>query len=1212
MIERGVGVAVGNLEAHVRSLEQHYSEARSWSDQEIQQQGELLQALDETQRSLKFLPAHGQFLRFLPILEEDQQPTRRQDPSKSTYLDSFINAQKVHDAAGAVRSSVKSLTKSIGDLGNNVNGMFANVRKLFDVVDKSRSDTSSNIAKDAAQLLEEIEVVARKVCSDYEETLNFHSGPRTVAQASKMALQHTRSFLPSLREYSSEMNDLLRQAIDQRNQAAAHAIKHMQLVAANEASFARVDQQVKALDFAIEDPIAFQLVELASQLPFIYGALLIEAVRRREWTEKIRGESASLAEDIAGYREEEERRRKRWIKDIGHTIREDAVTGRALNFELSIQAEEFEWPEVHREDVEQYLSALKKLSGLTEIFQELNSIFKDLDTPTKRQIKTARNFKSGSVHEMNTGKTSFLLRDHDEMKTLREANVKLEDDVKGQKSRVRKLEDLLYRQSQAGRSASGNIFQTSDPSTMEKNVSRGYSPSAITPDGTQRRGSATFRRASSNKSGEEKVLARRIVDLEAQLIAEKQRQEELTSDVNNKQISREQIHAELEESRSTKNDLMANLEAQQREFSSERRLLEENLQKEKNRAEEAEEELERLERVLESHDAENLNVDEKLRTLESHLDQKQQVITNLKADVKRREETQEEQEQSLRAMHNNLDPGVEVPSSIAELINSLDELVERSARHAKDLELAVAAAKSEGEGLQTMLDRKERDFSNVQEQIEAREGEVTNARNESATEKARATSLAEELEDGRQQLKNLRAKFAEGETGSESLRQRVEEQASRASKLATELAESKSHVNSLDVELTSLQRRHHELVTSSNTMSSTLEKRTIRGRELTTRLVAYHQELARLLECLGLSVTRRDGAMVIQRSSKLASQSTTLTEPGGIQTSASITALPAGMQPFDTTIDTSLLSWSQSDSPLNESEKFTTILSKIDDFNLTTFAEAVIKLRRDVEWTGKKWKMEARNYRDKHHRSTGDAHDKIAFRAFKEGDLALFLPTRNQATRPWAAFNVGAPHYFLREHDTHRLQNREWLVARISKIEERVVNLSRGMGNSSVKGDLGSATSESGTSIAAEDDNPFALSDGLHWYLLDAVEEKSGAPTTPGLGKSTVASAHVDAKGSSIGIKKLSAGDNASGKLNKSLESRRSSSNSKRGSISSLTGVKDGTIDTNARPTSRSSASAGPGPTPGVDIKTHMHTNSGGSAAEQAFDEVRTDQLWGP
>lgn len=1225
VIERGVEVAVGNLESHVRALEQHFGQAREWSDREVRQQDASLRDLERILINSRSLPANGRFYDLLPLLhgdeQQDQQTREQQTASKDLSLDCFINRSLVKDAVAAVRVGVRSFSEDLKNLGTSVDGVLSNANTLFDAVQKTHSRSAANIERDLAQLIEEVDVVANKIASDSEHVLSLSPGPKSVSLASRMALHHTKNLLPSLREYSLEMNELLYQSIDQRNTSAQDAVAHMQEVASNEAAFAHVDSLVKKLDFSTENPEAFDVIALLTQLPFIYGALLVEAVRRREWAEKIRSESASLAEDIAGYREEEERRRKRWVKNFDNFIHEEAANGRALNFELSLQAEESRWPEISREDVELYLQALRSLKGFGDVLEELEASFKDIDRPTKRQARSAKNFKSGSVHDVKSGKSSFLLRDAEEMKALKETNVKLEDEVKGQKSRVRKLEDLLYKQSQAGRSASGNIFQSSSPPPLFEHPASGrLSPSNTNQSLIHRRTSNTSRRSSATKSGEEKTFVRRIVDLEGQLASERQKRESVEAAVGDAHANHARAQAELEESRSTKKDLMANLDAQQREFASERRLLEDNMKNFKNRAEEAEEE---LDRVLGSRDTEKLNVEGKVRAFEHQLEIGKQQIAKLEADNKSRNETQEEQNHTLRNIHHCLDPGTGIPTSTAELVNNLDGLAERTRRHVQDISQAVSAARSEKQEVETLLDRKQQELVETRTRCHSVEEEVSTLKNEISAERAKANSLAEELEDGRQQLRSLRAKFAEGETGSDSLRQRVEQQAARASSLSTELAESKSHVNSLDVELSSLQRKHHQLLSSHNVITSLLERRTSRAKELTSRLVAYHQELARLLEALGLSTTRRDGKMVVQRSSKLASQSATLTETSF--TTAGSPLLPAGMQPFDTSIDSSLVAWTNAETPEDEAERVSKLLVKVDDFNLTTFSEAVIKLRRDVEWTGKKWKMEARNYRDKYHRCQTDAHEKLAFRSFKEGDLALFLPTRNQATRPWAAFNVGAPHYFLREQDSHRLQNREWLVARILKVEERMVDLSKAMGDS-LKGDRRSVGETSDGGASAEDDNPFELSDGLRWYLLDAVEEKTGAPTTPGLGKSTVASAHVDAKGS-IRMKKLAAGDDASGKLNKSLESRRSSSNSKRGSVSGAATNKDGAVEAGLgltgneagpgspvhngseagpRPTSRSSNAAS-GPTLGVPGMTIRGNN-----AAIATDEVRKDQLFGP
>jgi autophagy-related protein 11 len=281
---------------------------------------------------------------------------------------------------------------------------------------------------------------------------------------------------------------------------------------------------------------------------------------------------------------------------------------------------------------------------------------------------------------------------------------------------------------------------------------------------------------------------------------------------------------------------------------------------------------------------------------------------------------------------------------------------------------------------------------------------------------------------------------------------------------------------------------------------------------------------------------------------------------------------------------------------------------------MDTFTEAIIKRVKETEHTARKWQREAKAYRDKSHRAQLEAHEKIAYRSFKQGDLALFLPTRNQATRPWAAFNVGAPHYFLREQDSHRLRTRDWLLARISKVEERVVDLSKSMtGLRPPSSDRNSLTSDGAASM--DDENPFELSDGLRWYMLDAAEEKPGAPTTPGLGKSTVASANVDARGStSIQRKKTSEESRATKTLTKSLDSRRGSVGSK----SSLKGVasspaKGATAAAIPEAGTQAAASA-QGPPAGGQAPAQDQSRAA-QASPTKFpdpDEVRKHLLWGP
>ncbi|KDQ58454.1 hypothetical protein JAAARDRAFT_176412 [Jaapia argillacea MUCL 33604] len=127
-------------------------------------------------------------------------------------------------------------------------------------------------------------------------------------------------------------------------------------------------------------------------------------------------------------------------------------------------------------------------------------------------------------------------------------------------------------------------------------------------------------------------------------------------------------------------------------------------------------------------------------------------------------------------------------------------------------------------------------------------------------------------------------------------------------------------------------------------------------------------------------------------------------------------------------------------------------LEQLRAFDHDQFLEVIAKTGSTI----RKWQKQCKEYRER-------AKGKISFRNFAKGDLALFLPTRNSVSKPWAAFNVSFPHYFLNAtgHLAEQLKTREWIVARITSIIERVVD----------HHDPAS--------------NPYGLGDGVKYYILE-------------------------------------------------------------------------------------------------------------------------------
>ncbi|KAF2457902.1 autophagy-related protein 11-domain-containing protein [Lineolata rhizophorae] len=1185
IIERSLRVATGNHQTHIRSLRQKQADAQAWFDDVSREQEENAKSWEGELERLDHVIANEEFIPFILATADAASKARAGRLRSSVPLSSFVDREELRTAATVTRQISSEFRKRISDIGGTIENIAADYGELISGMDQSQSTSTSVDREEPTRLLEEIEIVAKKVAADYDHILSLPANSKSVAQVSKMALLHTRNYLPTMSEYSLEMGELLRRSVEMKNAAVELSIQRMQAIAGIESALSGVNSQLSSLDIPPDGMEAFEMLSLVGRLPFVYGSLLIESIKRREWTERMKKDASSVAEELAGYQEEEERRRKKWLKSMSDFINVDSLQSKTLGVEVYVHGEEHAWPYVSRESLSEYISSLQETEGLDTAAQPLFQLMRDLDKPTKQQTRQARHFKMGSVHDAAFGKNSLMLQ-----------NSKLEEELKSSKSRVRKLEDLLHRQSQLNRIGSGTGFQPSVGQTPDTSMPEtGPPPSPRLQDNLSRRSSVSSRRFSANQTNEEKSLARRIVKLEADLMAEREQRESFERQATTRKDSEAEMQTKIAEANSTKKDLLENMEAQQREFANERKSLEEDLANYKNRIEEVEDELDRL---LGSRDNERTGTDAKIHSLIAELDQLRKEaaedvhnansrVRELESAVKEKEESEKTQTSELEAIHRRLAPDSGAPANLSELIESLQNIAQRSTQRIEKLSKALELAESRNADLQKASEEQRSENVLLQSRLEAAQAEAAETR--------------------------------------QGLDKKVE-------KLTTQLHDSNSHANSLDVELSSLQKRYEMMHNSSGSDAERLQQRSERAREVSKRLFTQYNKLQRLLEIMGFAVSFQDNAMIIQRASKAAASQVLADSTTGSRT---LVSPPPGQRKTTDETERVFVDWITDDLE-SERAKFAEFVGGVDRFNIDTFCKAMAARLRDLEHTARKWQKEAKLYRDKAHRAQTDAHDKIAFRAFKEGDLALFLPTRNQATRPWAAFNIGAPHYFLREQDSHRLQNRDWLVARISKVEERVVNLSRTMDGTRGSGSSGTTGPAAvdrrisgGDDASLEDDNPFELSDGLRWYLLDATEEKAGAPSTPGLAgqgkaKSTVASTHVDARGS-IRVKKSGAGNDASRTLNKSLDSRRSSSTSKKSFLggpgaSSLSKAAS-SEGLHAGEGGGGSPEAGQGPSdlhgPSANLKrpasTLDHTAESAAAADAAAnEEVRKDLLFGP
>ncbi|KYK56879.1 Autophagy-related protein 11 [Drechmeria coniospora] len=1149
--------AVTNLEISVKQIEPKYTELKKWVDPALSEYQQLAASWEQYLDLARNVPVAPEMVKFM---------TRGQVSRPDASLEDLIELETARKAGTLAPTARRRFSDKAAELDKLASTMFQGLERLVAEFEQLITGSVLDHSSDSPQLLQDIKAIASQIDSDYQTALAYGDSQREIAQASKTASNHTERLVPSLKKRAKEMDEMVHYATQARNTIARESIGYMRTITEITALHSSVRNQINVLNQSEDDMTTFDYLRLIHQLPYMYASFVAEAIRRREWVEKVKTDSSTLVNEMALFQDEESKRRKRWQKMVGGLYGSGFDTA-VIGLEVNLLGEDTAWPAVTKNELDALLRVLHDRGAEATIVDDVTKLLHELNKPTKQQSKRLRAFKNGSIHEAALGRSALLIRGDDELlRSLQDDKGKLETKLKTAESRIRRLEDLLHRQSQASRP--GSLFQPQRNQPHE----RRDSISSIRSNRQEDRPRSSY--------GPDPLL-QRIAQLENELREEKQRSAQFEKDIADGATKQEEIEGRVQEANSTKKDLLGNMEALKLEFMDERKSLEDEIGMLKARLEDTEDEIEHFGA---SRQNEKANYDERVQTLEAEVerltkDQKDDVLkaqgqveflrkeTRIQRDqldastrqvqtaveetramakkLEVAEESVEAQAQAIRKLHAELAPDASMPSDVMDLAESLQSRAASLLEKLRNSETDSAVVKSDLERALDSVKKHKAQVAELRTRLASEEESAMHLRENLSEEKAKASTMESEVAEGREQLSRLRAQLSDGATGSVTLQKQLEGQETRVAQLTEELASRQSQIGSLEEELYVLKQKMEGHEGKLSALATQYDARDDRTKDLTQRLYSQNDRLTRLLERTGYSITREAGKMTmvkISRSERSTQNLNDSSDPGSSLRRSTHLASRAGVTE---SADLEPLYWMSNADGAAEGDRYDHFMQTLGFFDMDQFAETVYNRIKEAEHRARKWQREARAYRDRTHVAQKDAHDKIAFRHFKEGDLALFLPTRNQQAGAWAAFNVGFPHYFLREQDGHRLRQREWLVARISRIQERVVDLSRSLQPSS---DAQSVNDD-------ENDNPFQLSDGLRWYLIDAHEDKPGAPSTPGMGKTTVAANNVEAtadmashavKGKGKNRDSVTSIEGINKTLSKSLDSRRSSSNSKK------------------------------------------------------------------
>ena len=1187
VIKRAASIAGANPKQHMKSIHEKYLDAEKWVDAIVLDQEKVAARVDQVVIASKGITTYNALTKVI-------SGASTTDGSGKGTLDGIFNKTTIDTAQAQSRAVMTNLDRRLEEARNFHSDIILESEDLISQLEPRLEALSEDMSRAINILSNEMQTCVKQIKADCENTRHASNNSRSLAAISKTALLHAKKFLPTLYDTAVDTGEVLKKVTDRRNSIEELALHFLQRTAAIESSLSVLQSKIRGIDISEEEDAILEDLARIAQNPSIYASILVEVVRRLEWNQKMLQDTSTLAEEMALHKADEEKRRRKWQKSVEGFLGPESLTLRVRSIEISVTGQEQSWPALSRADIEAFVQELGNAEAFENVRQEISALVKTLDIPPKSQAKKINSFTNGALNESRFGRNSLLLRgDEDLVASLKNDKRNLEHQLKGSESRIRKLEDLVHRANQMTRPLTSSGAPPNGaiqgPGMERNRSSPGYTASPRLNDSPSRRSSIASHRLSINQTQVEDNLFQQIVQLESDLANERKKTASLEESAVKKTASEEELRKQIQDAANMKKDLMDNFQTQQQDFETERKLLEDQVNTFKIRMEEIEEE---YDRVLGSHDnargayselvkeheehVENMKADASLQLqrahdrigdlqsinnnqrgrLESIEDENQRniaVIETLKRNLEQEKSVQKEQSSILSSVLKSLDPDSSTPTDFTGIVGQLELVIQKANDQNQDLRLLTNAMKGQNEAIEARSKDREIEFTQLQQDLAKKEKDHVMLKESSSSYEARLKAMEEELDRERESLRSVRGQLP----GSEVFKAQLAEAEKRAEALSLELVSIQASGREKEIEALKHLKLIESLQTSSNTATTRLHDRAHRASEISQLLYLQTDRLTRLLEHIGFSVSREDDAMIVQRVTRNVSGTASAAET----TQHMSRSLSGPVPQISDSSPPDYLRWAAAIDPGTEKDFYEDFLHESKAFDLDSFCEAVVKRIKDTEHIARKWQREARTYRDRHRNSQFEAHHKIAFRAYKEGDLALFLPTRSQAPqRSWAAFNIGAPHYFLREQDKHRLMSRDWLLARITNIEERLVDLSKSMNSR-----LASGISEDGQPL--EDENPFGLSDGLKWYYLDAEEERTGAPIAPGPGKTTVASMQIEAEGSIQRKKNLDPGV-AARVLTKSLDSRRSSGNSRKsliGVVSSpqlaTTSFDTGTLD---------------------------------------------------
>jgi autophagy-related protein 11 len=385
VIARSTTVALDNLKSHVGTLQSKFQKTQHWAHDMLDEHKSALSDWQASTDVLKELPVRKDIVKVL-------QPSSC-DSTNGTTLHELVDIDRILKAESDLSGASDVFQSKLQELSKSVEAFLQSAAKV-----QKHGDSGPTSYGDSSGLLEESETLAKRISTDYEEVLRFQDNAKFISLASRRALVHTQELLPTLQTIATETRQAVTSAYEDRKSLLEKCLKTLRDISTIESGLGELQSQITALDVEPRGNEGLEAMNRVFQLPVAYGLTLIEAIRRSEWSYQVRSEVDTLHEDMAQQKDDEQRRRKKWVKAMSDYL-QDVTDSEDPAIKVDILIPETDWPAAVRDEIFAYIDDLGAL-GVDDAVRQVTQMLRELDTAAKPRKRIPTAFKNGSVHEM--------------------------------------------------------------------------------------------------------------------------------------------------------------------------------------------------------------------------------------------------------------------------------------------------------------------------------------------------------------------------------------------------------------------------------------------------------------------------------------------------------------------------------------------------------------------------------------------------------------------------------------------------------------------------------------------------------------------------------------------------------------------------------------------------------------------------------------------